>query len=1276
MSSGCLVGCRSKPRILEDARAHLRTALTIAEEIFGEKDYEVASARMDLGLVAEAEGDLEQAERELEAALALVEAALPPEHPEIAIFRSHLGPILQAQGKPTAARRQLELALAEGKKNLPSDHRSLWIRHRKLASVHSVLGNQRDARKEAEAALAMSRRTVDADDPRLADDFYALGRVQRTAEDLPAARLSLERAVEISRRSKDSAALATILMVLGRVAGEGGDFGSARSCFEEALGLGEKVEDRTGAEEARIALAGLIPRLGREQATIYESLGLKREAGRARKAASTAFRAALEPELERSQVGPLTSLARAAVESDPDLARMALERAKELVEGSESPRVSDRKLLGGAWHSYGMALERQERHDDAAAAFDIALSLAEDRPLAAAMVLHSIANQALLAGEPERAADLYRQAVERECGVGEGADPKSIAASLLGAGRSELAAKNFKAAQAAFEEREEWLASLPTPDPAEEGTTLHELGSLKSAEGDVEEAIALFRRALRRKREAPEGGRPVSVAATLLGLARAQVADKRLAEALASYQERMAVLGDLDDPDLAKEGQTLHEIGEVQSAEGHFEEALQSFEAAVKRKRSALGESAISVASSLLAVGRALRSLGRFGEARAVFEESLEILAALERPEPLAEGVTLHEIADLLGDQGEPDEAIEYYRRAAARKAEDPSDGPEVISQHASSLRRLAKLLEERGRDEESLKVREEAFEVIAALPEPSLQAEGVALHDIADIHFGRGEFERAVELYREAAERKRNDGRVPRDLAVTLMELGQALWQADEREQAVEAYREAADHLRDLVEDSNRRDLTSALLALGRAQLEIGEPEAARSSHEERLAILTGFEERDPQVEGVAVHDLADTYASEGELDVAVKLYREAVELKQSAEEVEVRDVATSQGALGRVLEQLEDFEGALRAYRDQLEQLRTLPEPDPLFEGVALHDIGDARRELGDFDGAIAAYREAGERKAESGRAHPGSISFTQLSLATTMVMAGTAAAEAGDEGGGIALLEEAECITEQVEDVNLLELGALRSLLADTLKTAGREEEAEAKHTQARAQLEAELATRPEVEPVNLKPLVLVCIASGALRLALQLTAQAREQFAAGNLESTDLATILLVIGRAIERRGKEESSEADLDAALAAYEERLELLSGAEQSSPQGEGVTLHDIANVQRAKGKLEEAADNYHRAAARKQEGKPVSRDVAFTLRCEAEVLLELERPRDALAAIERAERWVEDDDVAARDRARVKDVLAAVYTALGRERDAERAREQEQAARAAESDE
>ena len=105
-------------------------------------------------------------------------------------------------------------------------------------------------------------------------------------------------------------------------------------------------------------------------------------------------------------------------------------------------------------------------------------------------------------------------------------------------------------------------------------------------------------------------------------------------------------------------------------------------------------------------------------------------------------------------------------------------------------------------------------------------------------------------------------------------------------------------------------------------------------------------------------------------------------------------------------------------------------------------------------------------------------------------------------------------------------------------------------------------------------------------------------------------------------------------------------------------------------------GSVEKECSYWWWAEARKQEGKPVSRDVAFTLRCEAEVLLELERPRDALAAIERAERWVEDDDVAARDRARVKDVLAAVYTALGRERDAERAREQEQAARAAESDE
>ena len=87
---------------------------------------------------------------------------------------------------------------------------------------------------------------------------------------------------------------------------------------------------------------------------------------------------------------------------------------------------------------------------------------------------------------------------------------------------------------------------------------------------------------------------------------------------------------------------------------------------------------------------------------------------------------------------------------------------------------------------------------------------------------------------------------------------------------------------------------------------------------------------------------------------------------------------------------------------------------------------------------------------------------------------------------------------------------------------------------------------------------------------------------------------LAGLAHALGRAHERRQA-------YPEALAAYRQALELTDA--EADPGSHGVVLHDIADVLRAQGELEEAVRLYRQAADHKQRGDASLRSQATTIR-------------------------------------------------------------------------
>ena len=625
-----------------------------------------------------------------------------------------------------------------------------------------------------------------------------------------------------------------------------------------------------------------------------------------------------------------------------------------------------------------------------------------------------------------------------------------------------------------------------------------------------------------------------------------------------------------------------------------------------------------SLARALDYLGRAHEDNRAYAQALAAYREALELTGA--EADPVFYGVVLHDIADVHRARGELDEAARVYQQALEHKRRGSAD-PDDIAETARALGVAYGGLGRGGQEgayAQALAAYREALELTGAEADPVFY--GVVLHDIADVHRARGELDEAARVYQQALEHKRRGDGSPRDRATTARALGVAYeglgrgGQEGAYAQALAAYREALE--------------------------------------------LTGAE-ADPVFYGVVLHDIADVHRARGELDEAARVYQQALEHKRRGDG-SPRDRATTARALGVAYEGLGRggqegaYAQALAAYREALEL--TGAEADPVFYGVVLHDIADVHRARGELDEAARVYQQALEHK-RRGSADPDDIAETARALGVAYGGLG----RGGQEGAyAQALAAYREALELTGAEADPVFYGVVLHDIADVHRARGELDEAARVYQQAlehkrrgsadpddiaetaralgvaygglgrggqegayaqalAAYREALELTGAEADPVFygvvLHDIADVHRARGELDEAARVYQQALEHKRRGDGSPRDRATTARALGVAYEGlgRGGQEGAYAQ---ALAAYREALEL-TGAE-ADPVFYGVVLHDIADVHRARGELDEAARVYQQALEHKRRGS-AARDIAAVLVRLAEVYRDLGRPDEAL---------------------------------------------------------
>lgn len=888
------------------ARDHYERAVAAVTEVCGPDHPDVAVTRTGFGVLLYETGEIERSLAEQSRALEVAERLLPDGHPSLAVVRSNLADSLRGLGRRTEARAELALALAAAEATFPPNHSSIWIRLRKLASVLEILDENQEALHHAERALAIAEEAFGAKDLRVAQDLTLVARIEATSsEDAVAARVRAgdryRRAFEIAedQLGPESPVVAYYLTVWGDACKRLGELRMARDCYGRALAVYEQAgeEEKTAYLRCRVEMATLLWELGQEGVAACSSLGLDEEARRLSQRCEEAVGTELEAVALEKDPEASAAAAETCAKWFPELALGALTQALDTWSEKEPDRTSLQLRIAGAWQTVG---------------------------------------RVWMESDPELAEFAIRTAVP-----------------------------------------------LLEADPGFVGLSLHAIGELREAKGDWRGAAESYAQAAERKREA--GERVVNLSATLMALGRALKAGGRQEEALDAFQQRLQLLRELGERDPLAEGVVLHEMAASKRLLGQDDDALSLLEEAVVHERKGKDHAA-ALAISLLELGRAREKSGDLEGARRAFGERMEILTSQPERDLQAEGVTLHDIADVCRKQERHEEARHFFRQAAERKreaGENPSD-------LAVTLLYLAREEQGQKNHREATAVLEERLKLLRAVEPRDLLAEAVTLHWMGWVWHSRENLNLAVDAYVEAAALER-EGEDSRLLAITLLELGRTLLKVDDNVGALAAY-------------------------------------------EERLNVLEAAEERDCHGEGVTWHDIADLQREQGNLEKAAEFYARAADLKREAGR-HPRDLATTLLELGRTLERSERYEEAMRAYEERLEILRAGKERDPQAEGVTLHDIADLQRLLGNSTEALDLYRQAAELKRQAGE--------NLRDLATTLDRVASLELERGDPARALDAASEAISHLDSLPK-NPVELRRVLEIAVRAAEELGRTEE----------------------------------------------------------------------------------------------------------------------------------------------------------------------------------------------------------------------------------------
>ncbi len=190
----------------------------------------------------------------------------------------------------------------------------------------------------------------------------------------------------------------------------------------------------------------------------------------------------------------------------------------------------------------------------------------------------------------------------------------------------------------------------------------------------------------------------------------------------------------------------------------------------------------------------------------------------------------------------------------------------------------------------------------------------------------------------------------------------------------------------------------------LARAQKELGEVEAATFDYQQALATCPVEDER---ANSAIIHNLATLYMDQGEIDQAIALYQQSLELKEKIGDVQGKAATLHQ--LATIYANQGEIGQAIALYHQSLEIKEKIG--DVQGKAATLHQLAGLYVNQGEIDQAIALYQQSIKITEKIGDVQGKAATLHQLAILY---------ANQGEIDQAIALFQQSLEIKEKIGDV----------------------------------------------------------------------------------------------------------------------------------------------------------------------------------------------------------------------------------------------------------------
>ncbi|CAF0957808.1 unnamed protein product [Adineta steineri] len=459
-------------------------------------------------------------------------------------------------------------------------------------------------------------------------------------------------------------------------------------------------------------------------------------------------------------------------------------------------------------------------------------------------------------------------------------------------------------------------------DDKNKAAIYHQLGLIKTAQGQYQEAITFYEKSLTIRQTTLSPNHPDwASSSNSIGLVHANMSD--YPKALSYYEKALEIQQQSlapNHPDLAE---SCNNIGNAHSKMGDYPEALSYHQKALEIQQQSLPPNHPELAFSYNNIGLVHAEMGNYSKALLSHEKSLEI-----RQKSLA--------------SNRPNLATSYNNIGLMHNY--MGNYPKALSSH------------------------EKALEIIQQSLPPNHPEFAHSYNDIGNVHHSMGNYSIAL-LSHEKALEIRQQSLTPNypDLAHSYNNIGNAHHKMGNYPEALSSHEKALE-IRQQSLPSNHPDMAMSYNNIGNVYFSMGNYPKALSYHEKTLEIIQqSLPSNHPKL-ACSYNNIGIAHAKMGDYPKALSYHEKTLEIIQQSLPSNHPDLANSYNNIGEVHESMSNYPEALSYHQKALGiRQQSLPPSHPDL-AESYNNIGLVYAKMGNYPEAHSFHEKALEIRQQS--------------------------------------------------------------------------------------------------------------------------------------------------------------------------------------------------------------------------------------------------------------------------------------------------------------------